>query len=92
MMFYRRSNIAHNGSADWCSSQAPTCGLRRAIIVPFRALSVGISRTFFTAFDSAFAPKIAFVLPSISFLDDQKSVTRSDDEHWAIRGIPSDRP
>ena len=47
MVFYRRSNIVHNGSADWCSSQAPTYELRRAIVVPFRAQSVGISRIFY---------------------------------------------
>ena len=67
------------GSADWCSSQAPTYELRRVIVVPLRAQSVGISRTyFFTAFDSAFAPKIACRSPLslISVLDDEKSVPR----------------
>jgi hypothetical protein len=33
MVFYRGSNIAHNGSADWCSSQVPTYELRRAIFL-----------------------------------------------------------
>jgi hypothetical protein len=59
MVFYWKSNITHNGSADWYSSQAPTYELRRAIVVPFHAESVGyITRIFFCAFDSALAPKI----------------------------------
>jgi hypothetical protein len=81
MVSYRKSNIAHNGPADWCSSQA----YLRAVPRHRRSFPRSICRYithFFTVFDCAFASKIACrsVLSLISVLDDEKSVPRGDDE------------